>query len=164
MTSETQLPVTATFWVLRPNECNSEQKNVIDRFKWQRPFWEMATTASNGNDRLRKGNRRRLSVYYTSFCRCNMTPCVCPAFIQTPTNSGGFYLSYINCTSKIHLFRSSVLSRELVSPANWPALPTVWHHSSLGRALHQHCTSIAPASQRSWVRILLEPLEFFRCL
>ena len=39
MTSETQLPVTATFWVLRPNECNSELKN--------------------GNDRLRKGNRRR---------------------------------------------------------------------------------------------------------
>ena len=44
MTSETQLPVTATFWVLRPNECNWELKNGVDRFKWQRPFWEMATT------------------------------------------------------------------------------------------------------------------------
>ena len=44
MTSERQLPVTATFWVLRPNECNSELKNGIDRFKWQRSFWEMATT------------------------------------------------------------------------------------------------------------------------
>ena len=28
-------------------------------YKWQRPFWEMATALSNGNDRLRKGNRRR---------------------------------------------------------------------------------------------------------
>ena len=34
-------------------------RNGIDRFKWQRPFWEMASTVSNGNDPLRKGNLRR---------------------------------------------------------------------------------------------------------
>ena len=34
-------------------------RNGINRFQWQRPFREMASTVSNGNDRLRKGNLRR---------------------------------------------------------------------------------------------------------
>ena len=34
-------------------------RNGIDRFKWRRPLWEIASTVSNGNDRLRKGNLHR---------------------------------------------------------------------------------------------------------
>ena len=34
-----------------------EVKCVVDRYKWHRPF-QMATTVSNGSDRLRKGNLR----------------------------------------------------------------------------------------------------------
>ena len=45
--------------------CSASFRNGIDRFKWQRLFWEMASTISNGNDCLRKGNllhQHRLSV------------------------------------------------------------------------------------------------------
>ena len=56
--------------------CLASFRNGIDHFKWQRPFWEMASSVSNGNDRSDKWHRpfqMATTVYEREICDGDQT-------------------------------------------------------------------------------------------